>query len=119
MGLGKGESWDVGKPKSRKKTNDAVEETGCWVRLRSIGSCAVFLQDLKWIALLVASVLIVVILYFPLKSFYVVLKLHFLIAMDFVVSINFICISEGIIGNASSVHILWIYVVCLAPAVSY
>ncbi|CAL5419483.1 unnamed protein product [Camellia sinensis] len=60
MGLGKGESWDVGKPKSRKKTNDAVEETGCWVRLRSIGSCAVFLQDLNWIALLVASVLIVI-----------------------------------------------------------
>ncbi|KAF5945064.1 hypothetical protein HYC85_015292 [Camellia sinensis] len=39
MGLGKGESWDVGKPKSRKKKNDAVEETGCWVRLRFIGSC--------------------------------------------------------------------------------
>ncbi|CAL5439252.1 unnamed protein product [Camellia sinensis] len=47
MGLGKGESWDVGKPKSWKKTNDAMEETGCWVRLTSIGSCAVFLQDLK------------------------------------------------------------------------
>ncbi|KAI8006990.1 L10-interacting MYB domain-containing protein [Camellia lanceoleosa] len=58
--IGKGESWDVGKPKSRKKTNDAVEETGCWVRLRSIGSCAVFLQDLKWITPFVASVLIVI-----------------------------------------------------------
>ncbi|KAI8018754.1 hypothetical protein LOK49_LG04G01384 [Camellia lanceoleosa] len=39
MGLGKGESSDVGKPKSRKKKNDAVEETGCWVWLRFIGSC--------------------------------------------------------------------------------
>lgn len=35
----KGESWDVGKSKSRKKKEPAVEEAGCWVRLRFIGSC--------------------------------------------------------------------------------
>ena len=44
MGLGddgvKGESWDVGKKtKIRNKKAGAVEETGCWVRLRFIGSC--------------------------------------------------------------------------------
>ncbi|CAL5419636.1 unnamed protein product [Camellia sinensis] len=45
MGLGaegvKGESWDVGKSKSknRKKKDGVEEETGCWVRLRFIGSC--------------------------------------------------------------------------------
>ncbi|XP_052175196.1 serine/threonine-protein kinase PBL34-like isoform X2 [Diospyros lotus] len=35
----KGESWDVGKSKSRKKKEPEVEEAGCWVRLRFIGSC--------------------------------------------------------------------------------
>ncbi|KAL6998006.1 Serine/threonine-protein kinase pbl34 [Sarracenia purpurea var. burkii] len=46
MGLGvegvKGESWEVGKSKSRKKKEGAVEEeekTGCWVRLRFIDCC--------------------------------------------------------------------------------
>lgn len=46
MGLGadgeKGESWEVGKSKSsnstRKKKKDE-EATGCWVRLRFVGSC--------------------------------------------------------------------------------
>ncbi|KAI8028880.1 hypothetical protein LOK49_LG01G00887 [Camellia lanceoleosa] len=87
MGLGKGESWDVGKPKSRKKKNDAVEETGCWVRLRFIGSCissrSKVDSSISGISTHCGNPL------FPLKSFYVVLKLHFLIAMDFVVSIKF------------------------------
>ncbi|XAR69793.1 Non-specific serine/threonine protein kinase [Bertholletia excelsa] len=43
MGLGaeggKGESWDVGKSKNRKKKDGSVEDTGCWVRLRLFGSC--------------------------------------------------------------------------------
>ncbi|XP_059648892.1 serine/threonine-protein kinase PBL34-like [Cornus florida] len=46
MGLGgdgvKVESWDVGKSKGgkkKKKKDGAVEETGCWVKLRFIGSC--------------------------------------------------------------------------------
>ncbi|XP_047307540.1 serine/threonine-protein kinase PBL34-like [Impatiens glandulifera] len=34
-----GESWDMSKSKSRNKKDDSFEETGCWVRLRSIGSC--------------------------------------------------------------------------------
>lgn len=35
------ESWNVEKSKERKKKDDddAVEETGCWIRLRFIGSC--------------------------------------------------------------------------------
>ncbi|KAL2546883.1 putative receptor-like protein kinase [Forsythia ovata] len=33
-------SWEVGKSKGRKKKNgDAVEETGCWIKLRYIGGC--------------------------------------------------------------------------------
>ncbi|XP_022881826.1 probable serine/threonine-protein kinase PIX7 [Olea europaea var. sylvestris] len=33
-------SWEVGKSKGRKKKNgDAEEETGCWIKLRYIGSC--------------------------------------------------------------------------------
>lgn len=44
MGLGgdalKKESWDVGKSKGRKKKDgDSEEETGCWIKLRFIGSC--------------------------------------------------------------------------------
>ncbi|XP_057949064.1 serine/threonine-protein kinase PBL34-like isoform X2 [Malania oleifera] len=43
MGLGtegvKAESWDVGKSKSRKNKDGALEETGCWPKLRFIGSC--------------------------------------------------------------------------------
>ncbi|KAL0408664.1 UNVERIFIED_CONTAM: putative serine/threonine-protein kinase PIX7 [Sesamum radiatum] len=48
MGLGddgsKVESWDVKKSKGRKKKDDDdddddVEETGCWIKLRFIGSC--------------------------------------------------------------------------------
>lgn len=47
MGLGedaeKLESWDVGKSKSssRKKKKECAKEetTGCWVRLRFVGSC--------------------------------------------------------------------------------
>ncbi|KAA8529466.1 hypothetical protein F0562_033735 [Nyssa sinensis] len=43
MGLGadgvKVESWDVGKSKGRNQKDDDVEETGCWVKLRFIGSC--------------------------------------------------------------------------------
>ncbi|KAK4399774.1 putative serine/threonine-protein kinase PIX7 [Sesamum angolense] len=47
MGLGddgsKVESWDVKKSKGRKKKDDddddEVEETGCWIKLRFIGSC--------------------------------------------------------------------------------
>ena len=45
MGLGgdgtKVESWYVCKSKARKKKDGggAVEETGCWIRLRYIGSC--------------------------------------------------------------------------------
>ncbi|PSS23575.1 Receptor-like protein kinase [Actinidia chinensis var. chinensis] len=45
MGLGDdgvkgGESWDVGKKtKIRKKKAGAAGKTGCWVRLRFIGSC--------------------------------------------------------------------------------
>ncbi|GFY97922.1 hypothetical protein Acr_12g0004630 [Actinidia rufa] len=35
----KGESWDVGKSKSKKKKDGVVEDTGCWVRLRCFGSC--------------------------------------------------------------------------------
>lgn len=34
------ESWDVEKSKGRKKKDDdVVEETGCWIKLRFIGSC--------------------------------------------------------------------------------
>ncbi|CAA2955273.1 probable receptor kinase At5g15080 [Olea europaea subsp. europaea] len=45
MGLGgdslKAESWDVAKSKGTKKkeNGDAVGETGCWIKLRYIGSC--------------------------------------------------------------------------------
>ncbi|KAJ8574337.1 hypothetical protein K7X08_026142 [Anisodus acutangulus] len=45
MGLGgdgvKGESWEVEKSKGRKKKEGYVEgtETGCWIKLRFIGSC--------------------------------------------------------------------------------
>uniref|UniRef100_A0A5B7A1R6 non-specific serine/threonine protein kinase n=2 Tax=Davidia involucrata TaxID=16924 RepID=A0A5B7A1R6_DAVIN len=43
MGLGadgvKVESWDVGNSKNRKQKDGAAEETGCWVKLRFIGSC--------------------------------------------------------------------------------
>ncbi|PSS15893.1 Receptor-like protein kinase [Actinidia chinensis var. chinensis] len=35
----KGESWDVGKSKSKKKKDGVVEDAGCWVRLRCFGSC--------------------------------------------------------------------------------
>lgn len=33
------ESWEVGKSKDRKKKDGDVEETGCWIKLRFIGSC--------------------------------------------------------------------------------
>ncbi|KAF8390263.1 hypothetical protein HHK36_024788 [Tetracentron sinense] len=43
MGLGpetiQVETWDVGKSKGRKKKDGAGEETGCWIKLRFIGSC--------------------------------------------------------------------------------
>lgn len=44
MGLGgdgeKVESWDVGKSKGKnKKKKDGDVETGCWIKLRFIGSC--------------------------------------------------------------------------------
>ncbi|KAK6160026.1 hypothetical protein DH2020_003407 [Rehmannia glutinosa] len=60
MGFGddgvKMDSWDVKKSKGRKKIDDdTVEETGCCIRLRFL--TAVLLQDLKLIALLVASAL--------------------------------------------------------------
>lgn len=43
MGLGgdgeKVESWDVGKSKGKKKKKKDGVETGCWIKLKFIGSC--------------------------------------------------------------------------------
>ncbi|XP_043724466.1 serine/threonine-protein kinase PBL34-like [Telopea speciosissima] len=33
------ETWDVGKSKGRKEKDDETEDTGCWIKLRFIGSC--------------------------------------------------------------------------------
>lgn len=32
-------TWNVGKSKGKKKKDGEVEETGCWVKLRFMGSC--------------------------------------------------------------------------------
>ena len=38
MGLLKVETWDGSKSRGRKKKDEAVEETGCWVKF-SFGTC--------------------------------------------------------------------------------
>ena len=39
--LAKVENWDVDKSKGgkNKEDDDSVEQTGCWIKLRFIGSC--------------------------------------------------------------------------------
>ncbi|GAB4829198.1 hypothetical protein Ancab_018863 [Ancistrocladus abbreviatus] len=50
--VSKVESWDIRKLKDRKKKDeDVVEDTGCWIKLRFIGSCSSSrLKNCSWSA---------------------------------------------------------------------